>query len=169
MKKNVYAENCPADKIREYIEEIIRLQKGFILSGEAVPEEFLIPSRIELSPENISFLLNSKLVDFIGAGKTGSEINFYWKQTGPDELPNLVDGYPALEVRVRLEEDGKYYLTYIREEASNEKAAFEWDVENQNNKAGTLTVSKRTDALEDIVDMDEDTNHPKIMQINSKK
>ena len=169
MKKNVYAENCPADKIREYIEEIISLQKGFILNGEAVPKEFLIPSRIELSPENISFLLNSKLVDFISKRKTGSEINFYWKQTGPDELPNLVGGYPALEVRVRLEEDGKYYLTYIREEASNEKAAFEWDVENQNNKAGTLTVSKRTDALEDIVDMDEDTNHPKIMQINSKK
>ena len=144
MKKNIYAENCPADKIREYIEEIINLQKGFILDGKEVPKEFLIPSKIELSKENIKFLINSKLVDYIGAGETGNEINFYWKKT--DELP-------ALELRTRLEKDGKYYLTYIKEEATKDRVAFEWDVDNQKDKEGILTVSKLTDALEDIVDM----------------
>ena len=149
MEKNIYADNCPADKIREYVESIINLQKEYVLAGKEVPKELQIPSRIELSPENIKFLINSKLVDYIGAGKTGNEINFYWKKT--DELP-------ALEVRVRLEENGKYYLTYIREEATKEKVAFEWDVDNQNDKEGTLVVSKLTDALEDVVDMDEDVN-----------
>lgn len=146
MTKNIYAENCPADKIREYIEEIISLQKEFILDGKEVPKEFLIPSKIELSPENIKFLINSKLVDYIGAGKTGKEINFYWKKT--DELP-------ALELRTRLEDNGKYYLSYIREEATKDRVAFEWNVDNQKNKKGILTVSKPTDALEDITDMDE--------------
>ena len=145
MKKNIYAENCPADKIREYIENIVSLQKDFVLNGKEVPKEFLIPSKIELSKENIKFLINSKLVDFIGAGETGNEINFYWKKT--DELP-------ALELRTRLEKDGKYYLTYIREEASKDKVAFEWNIDNQERKEGVLIVSKITDALEDIVDMD---------------
>ena len=117
-----------------------------------MPDELLIPNKIELSPENIKFLINSKLVDYIGAGKTGNEISFYWKKT---------DDLPALELRVRLEEDGKYYLTYIREEASKEKLAFEWDEMNQKNKNGTLIVSKLTDALEDLVDMDEDISQAK--------
>ena len=61
---------------------------------------------------------------------------------------------PALELRTRLEEDGKYYLTYIREEASKDRVAFEWDIDNQKDKEGILTVSKLTDALEDIIDVD---------------
>ena len=146
MKKNVYADNCPAEKIREYIEDIISLQKDFIIKGKKVPKEFLIPSKIELSPENIKFLINSKLVDYIGAGETGKEINFYWKKT---------DDLPALELRTRLENDGKYYLTYIREESFGDRAAFEWDIDKKDGKAGILCVSKLTDSLEEIIDMDE--------------
>ena len=48
--------------------------------------------------------------------------------------------------------------TYIREEASKDRIAFEWDIDNQNNVGGKLTVSKLTDALEDITDMDEYVN-----------
>ena len=146
MNKNVYAEKCPADKIREYVGSVINAQKRYVLSGKDVPDDLLIPSKIELSPENIKYLLNSKLVDYIGAGETGNEINFYWKES---------NDIPALEVRTRLENDGKYYLTYIREEASKDKVAFEWDVDDQSKKSWVLTVSKITDALEDIVDMDE--------------
>ena len=152
MKKNIYADNCPADKIREYIEYIISLQKDFIKKGKKIPKEFLIPSKIELSPENIKFLINSKLVDYIGAGETGKEINFYWKKS---------DVFPALEIKTRLENDGKYYITYIREEASEDRIAFEWDIDNQNGKNGILTVSKITDALEDIIDMDKSVNKHK--------
>lgn len=63
------------------------------------------------------------------------------------------DELPALELRVRLEEDGKYYLTYIREEVTKDKVTFEWNIDNQNDNKGTLIVSKLTDALEDIADM----------------
>ena len=146
MKTNVYAENCPADRIREYIEDVVSKQKEYLLSGREVPDELLIPSKIELSPQNIEFLLNSQLVDFYGAGETGNEFNFYWKET---------EQFPALEVRTRVESDGKYYLTYIREEASKERVAFEWNVDNQVGKKGVLLVSKKTDDLEDLTDMSE--------------
>ena len=146
MRKYVFAENCPADKIREYIEEIISIQKEYINKGKPVPEEYLIPSKIELSPQNMQFLLNSKLVDFIGTNAEGNELYFYWKST---------EQLPALEVRTKLQNDGKYYLTYIREEASEKKEAFEWDINSQKGKKGLLTVSKKEDALEDLVDMEE--------------
>ena len=146
MKTYVFAENCPADKIREYIENVIKLQEEYIRDGKSVPEELLIPSKIELSPENINFLLNSKFVDFYGSDVTGDVINFYWRET---------EQYPALEVRTKLDSDGKYYLTYIKEDARGERPSFVWDINNQNGKNGLLTVCKTTDAPDDIIDVDE--------------
>lgn len=143
--KNVYAENCPADAIREYIEKIINSQKKYIEAGKDIPEELKIPQEIILSPKNIDFLLESKFVDFIGAGESGNEVQFYWKKT--DELP-------ALELRAQRREDGKFILTYIKEEASEEKQEFLWDKGTEEGKKGTITVSKKQDALEDIYDMD---------------
>ena len=146
MKTYVFADNCPADKIREYIENIISLQEEYIKNGKSVPAELLIPSKIELSPANIKFLLDSKFVDFYGSDVTGDVIKFYWKET---------EMYPALEVRTKLESDGKYYLTYIKEDARGERGAFEWDVNNQFGKKGLLTVCKTTDAPDDVIDDDE--------------
>lgn len=143
--KNVYAEHCPADAIREYIEKIISYQKKYIEEGKEIPEELLIPQEIILSPKNMEFLINSKLVDYIGAGETGEEVQFYWKKT--DELP-------ALELRAERREDGKFVLAYIKEEASEEKQEFIWDKNTTEGKKGTIVVSKVQDALEDIVDMD---------------
>lgn len=143
--KNIYAENCPADAIREYIEEIVGLQKNYLAQGKEVPEELLIPQEIILSPQNIEFLINSKLVDYIGAGETGNEIQFYWKKT---------EKLPALELRAERREDGKFILSYIKEEATNEKQEFVWDKKTQEGKKGTIVVSKIQDALEDICDMD---------------
>ena len=95
--KNVNAENCPADAI----EKIISSQKKYLEKGEKIPDELLIPQEIILSPKNMEFLINSKLVDYIGAGETGNEVQFYWKKT--DELP-------ALELRAERREDGKFIL-----------------------------------------------------------
>ena len=143
--KNIYAEHCPADAIREYIENIISSQKKYIEEGKEIPEELLIPQEIILSPKSMEFLINSKLVDYIGAGETGEEVQFYWKKT--DELP-------ALELRAERREDGKFVLAYIKEEASEEKQEFIWDKNTTEGKKGTIVVSKVQDALEDIVDMD---------------
>ena len=143
--KNIYAEHCPADAIREYIENIISSQKKYLEEGKEIPEELLIPQEIILSPKNMEFLINSKLVDYIGAGETGNEVQFYWKKT--DELP-------ALELRAEKREDGKFVLSYIREEATKEKQEFVWDKNSEEGKKGTIVVSKIQDALEDIYDMD---------------
>jgi len=143
--KNIYAEHCPADAIREYIEKIISAQKKYLDEGKEVPEELLIPQEVVLSPKNMEFLINSKLVDYIGAGVTGNEVQFYWKKT--DELP-------ALELRAERREDGKFMLSYIKEEASKEKEEFVWDKKTEAGKKGTIVVSKIQDALEDIYDMD---------------
>ena len=143
--KNIYAEHCPADAIREYIEKIISAQKKYLDERKEVPEELLIPQEIVLSPKNMEFLINSKLVDYIGAGVTGNEVQFYWKKT--DELP-------ALELRAERREDGKFVLSYIKEEASKEKEEFVWDKKTEEGKKGTIVVSKIQDALEDIYDMD---------------
>ena len=143
--KNIYAEHCPADAIREYIEKIISAQKKYLDEGKEVPEELLIPQEVVLSPKNMEFLINSKLVDYIGAGETGNEVQFYWKKT--DELP-------ALELRAERREDGKFVLSYIKEEASKEKEEFVWDKKTEEGKKGTIVVSKIQDALEDIYDMD---------------
>jgi len=143
--KNIYAEHCPADAIREYIEKIISAQKKYLDEGKEVPEELLIPQEIVLSPKNMEFLINSKLVDYIGAGETGNEVQFYWEKT--DELP-------ALELRAERREDGKFVLSYIKEEASKEKEEFVWDKKTEEGKKGTIVVSKIQDALEDIYDMD---------------
>ena len=145
MKTNAEAENCPADKIREYIENLIKQQKEYKEKGQEVPKELQIPSKIVISPENMLFLGNSKLVDFIVPKNEGKEIIFYW---------NPSDKFPALEVRTKLESDGNYYLTFIREEASSTKEAFEWDVNNQEANDVVLIVSKQSDALEDLIDMD---------------
>ena len=143
--KNIYAEHCPAHAIREYIENIISSQKKYLKEGKEIPEELLIPQEIILSPKNMEFLINSKLVDYIGAGETGNEVQFYWKKT--DELP-------ALELRDERREDGKYILSYIKEEATEEKQEFVWDKKTEEGKKGTIVVSKIQDALEDIYDMD---------------
>ena len=143
--KNIYAEHCPADAIREYIEKIISSQKKYLDEGKEVPKELLIPQEIVLSPKNMEFLINSKLVDYIGAGETGNEIQFYWKKT--DELP-------ALELRAERREDGKFVLSYIREEATEERKEFVWDKKSKEGKKGTIVVSKVQDALEDICDME---------------
>ena len=143
--KNIYAEHCPADAIREYIENIISSQKKYLKEGKEIPEELLIPQEIILSPKNMEFLINSKLVDYIGAGETGNEVQFYWKKT--DELP-------ALELRAERREDGKFILSYIKEEATEEKQEFVWDKKTEEGKKGTIVVSKIQDALEDIYDMD---------------
>lgn len=143
--KNIYADNCPADAIREYIEKIMESQKKYLKEGKEVPKELLIPQEIILSPKNIEFLINSKLVDYIGAGETGKEIQFYWKKT--EELP-------ALELRAERREDGKFVLSYIKEEATKEKQEFVWDKNTEEGKKGTIVVSKGQDALEDICDMD---------------
>ena len=143
--QNVYAENCPADAIREYIEKIINTQKKYIQEGKEIPKELLIPGEIVLSPKNIEYLINSKLVDYIGAGETGNEIQFYWKKT---------DKLPALELRVTRREDGQFILSYIKEEASKDKGEFVWDKNTEAGKKGTIIVSKREDALEDICDME---------------
>ena len=143
--KNIYAENCPADAIREYIEKIINSQKEYLEKGEEIPEELLIPQEIILSPKNMEFLINSKLVDYIGAGEEGNEAKFYWEKT--DELP-------ALELRAERREDGKFILSYIKEEAGNGKEEFVWDKNTKEGKNGTIVVSKTQDALEDIYDMD---------------
>lgn len=143
--KNIYAEHCPADAIREYIEKIISSQKKYLEEGKEIPEELLIPQEIILSPKNMEFLINSKLVDYIGAGETGNEIQFYWEKT--EELP-------ALELRAERREDGKFVLSYIREEATKEKQEFVWDKNTEEGKKGTIVVSKIQDALEDIYDMD---------------
>lgn len=147
VKENVYADNCPADAIREYIEKITEKQQKYIREGKEIPKDLLIPQKIVLSPENIKFLLDSKYVDYIGAGETGNEIQFYWKRT--EELP-------ALEVRVKREEDGKFILTYIKEEATEDREEFVWDKDSENGKKGLVIVSKTTDALEDICEMDEE-------------
>ena len=129
--KNVYAINCPAEAIREYI--------------ELIPEGMKVPEEIEISKENVKFLLNSKLVSFYGTGENPNEFKFFWKSD---------DTYPALEVDI-IKRDGKFYLTYIKEEASMEKPAFEWNAKETLGKKGKIIVSKKSDALEDIVDMDE--------------
>ena len=143
--KNAIAENCPADAVREYIEQIIAKQREYISQGKEVPKELLIPQEIILSPMNIEFLINSKFVDYIGAGETGNEVQFYWKKT--DELP-------ALELRAERREDGKFILSYIKEEATEEREEFIWDKNTEEGKNGTIVVSKIQDALEDIYDMD---------------
>ena len=143
--KNIYAEHCPAHAIREYIENIISSQKKYLKEGKEIPEELLIPQEIILSPKNMEFLINSKLVDYIGAGETGNEVQFYWKKT--DELPSL-------ELRAERREDGKFILSYIKEEATEEKQEFVWDKKTEEGKKGTIVVSKIQDALEDIYDMD---------------
>ena len=143
MKKNIYAINCPADKIREYIENLITIQNKFKDQGKDIKEKYNIPDIIEISPENMKFLIESKYVDFWGAGKTGNELNFYWKKT---------DTLPALEVRTIRLENGKFYLSYIKEDASKDKEEFEWVCKNFN-LDNQLIVSKQTDALEDICDM----------------
>ena len=143
--KNVYAENCPADAIREYIEKIIQTQKKYLDEGKEIPEELLIPQEIILSPKNMDFLINSKYVDYIGAGGTEKELHFYWKEN---------DKLPALELKTKRREDGKFILTYIREEAGNGKEEFVWDKDTTEGKKGTIVVSKIQDALEDIYDMD---------------
>ena len=137
--ENVNAENCPADAVREYIEKVIKHKKEKATKEKEIPEEIIF------SPQNIKFLLNSKFVDYIGAGETGNEIQFYWKKT--EELP-------ALEVKVARREDGKFILTYIKEEATAEKPEFIWDKSAKEGKKGTIVVSKRNDALEDICEMD---------------
>ncbi len=133
----VNAENCPADAVREYVETIVNYQKKCTEEGRQIPKEII------LSPKNIEFLLNSKLVDLIGAGETGNEIQFYWKKT---------EQYPALELKVALKDDGTYELTYIKEDASAEKPEFLWEKDSNKSKNGTVVVFKETDALEDISD-----------------
>jgi len=145
VSTNIYAENCPADAIREYIEKIVKEQKKYLEEGKQIPDELLIPQEIILSPKNIEFLINSKYVDYIGAGETGNEIQFYWKRT---------DRLPALELRAEKREDGKYILSYIREEATQGKEEFVWDKATEEGKKGTIVVSKMEDAVEDICDMD---------------
>ena len=149
MQNYAKAENCPADVVREYVEKIKKKKKEYVLSGREVPEELLIPSKIELSPKSIQFLLNSKLVDKIDIGNNWDTIEFYWEES---------EQFPPLTVKTKRENDGKYYLTYMREEASKTKEAFEWDIEKQSGKSGVLTVFKQEDALEDIVDMDNPEN-----------
>ncbi len=132
LPQNVYAEKCPADAIREHIEKIIEM-------GKEIPKEIII------SPKNIEYLMNSQLVDFIGAGPTGNELQFYWKAT---------ENLPALEVKVTRREDGKFVLTYMKEEASKDKPEFLWQIDDVPENNGQVVISRTTDALEDLIDMD---------------
>ena len=59
-----------------------------------------------------------------------------------------------MELRAERRKDGKFALSYIREEASEEKQEFVWDKKTKEGKSGTIVVSKIQDALEDICDMD---------------
>jgi len=142
--KNIYADNCPEDAIREGIEKIVDAQKIYLEQGLEVPEELLIPQEIIFSPKNIEFLIDSQLVTYVGAGNNGNEIQFYWEKT---------ENMPALELRTERREDGKFVLTYIKEEAFLDKPAFTWDNKNEAGKKGVIVISKRQDALEDICGM----------------
>ena len=143
-KENIYTEDCPATPIRKYIESLITKQKEYLERGEEIPQEFLIPQDIVLSPKNIEFLMDSKLVDFFGAGETGNEMQFYWRES---------EKYPPLEIRVKRDPKGRILLTYINEHAKDTTGQFIWDKNEKDGKKGIITFSKTTDALEGICNM----------------
>ena len=143
MNKYIYALNCPADKIREHIESLITIQKKFKEQGKDVPEEYKMPDMIEISPQNMEFLVKSTYVDFWGAGKSGNELSFYWKKTG---------NIPALEVRTVRLENGGFYLSYIKEEATKEKPSFEWTCKELNLDAEKHLIVSRDKINDDLED-----------------
>ncbi len=145
MIKGINSNNCPVDVIREYIEQCMRMQEKCREEYCPVPKEYLIPEEIVLSEESVRFFANSSIVDIIGAGEKGKGGQFYWKAS---------EKYPALEVRVALDEaTGRYLLTYLREEAGPEKDEFVWDSSTKEGKMGLIVFVKKEDSLEDVYDV----------------
>lgn len=151
MTKEINSESCPVDTIRDYIEQCMRMQQACIAEDKPVPEEYLIPEKIVLSDESVRFFINSQLVDIIGAGKSGTGGQFYWKASGK---------YPALEVHVEFDPlNMKYVLTYLREEASPTKDEFVWDSSTIEGKKGLIFIIKKEDALEEVIEDIYDISH----------
>ena len=82
----------------------------YYLSTSATALENGTLKTVEPTPSGTDYVKNGTVT--IGAGETGNEVQFYWKKT--DELP-------ALELRAERREDGKFILSYIKEEATEEK------------------------------------------------
>ena len=144
-KNNLKTEGSPVLAIREYISKIIQMQKQYLDFGMDIPKKLRIPEQIELSPHNIDYLLKSKAVDFIGAGKTEDEMIFVWKKT---------DEYPELELGVKRNDNGKCVLTLIKSYSMDGKEEFEWNNQAKEGKKGILIISNKKEALDELIDMD---------------
>lgn len=142
---NLPTEGSPTRALREYIGNIIQEQKQYIDAGKEVPLEFRIPEQIELSPQNLDYLLESGAIDFIVEGEKEDEMQFFWKKTVE---------YPELELRAKRNSKGKFVLTYIKECSIDGKEEFVWDGEDKEGKNGILVISRKDDALEELIDMD---------------
>lgn len=146
QQKNICAKTSPADLIRKYLKKILNQQEKYLNVGKPIPKKYLMPQKIILSPQNVKYLLKSKTTKYIGANKDGTEISFYWEETPKS---------PAIEARIKLEDDGRYILAYMKEKSSKEKSEILWDMNSKDAKKGILTISRTKDALEDIYDGEE--------------
>lgn len=153
MIKIACADKCPADKIREIIEGIIKIREKLNKKGKQIPKELSVPKRIEISPQNMEYFKNSALMtDFVGGVLTAEleqgrevEASFGAERTAK---------FPPLKVMIRYEEEsGVWCLKYIKEYEKTKKGfftgrlkvkkpAFEWIEEDTLDKEGTLILCR---------------------------
>jgi len=113
----VVKEGCPAELIREYVEEIKDKQN--------------YPDMIILSPECLKRLVNGyvdkrRYETTNRDGNTISRVRFIWLET---------EQFPAMEVVVEINEALIWEVVSVKEEASLEKPEFSWqrnEISNEN-------------------------------------
>lgn len=148
MIREITAGKCPADRIREEIEEIIKKQEEYKKRGEEIPDDCMVPSIIEVSPDNIQYFLDSELITEYYPGSDPGEIIGYF---GADKT----EEFPQLDVFLKYDkESGMWRLKRIKEAAAIDKngkvvrKAFEWSEDDQANKKGKLSVYRMDEIME---------------------
>ena len=148
MKKILMAEGCPAEAIRKYIE---RLRDT---------DEKELPGKVTLSQESLNRIVNGFVDEIWQKGE--DEYQFIWNEN---------EDFPALELIMKITENGEYEVTYMKEDKTKTVPEFIWESSERRNE---ILVAKDTsnirdgkelnkpDALDEIIDMDDKENIPGV-------
>lgn len=141
MQKIMLTEACPAETIKNYLREIIKVQKLFLKNNIPIPNDTKLPGEIYITTDALKNLINSPFIDFQGIGNNELEMCFFCKEN---------EEFPSLEIRVLKLEDGRNVISYIREDAREHDIGLLW-IRNSSN--ASIVLFKRTDDLEEILSL----------------
>lgn len=158
MIRGIPSNRCPADAFIKYFRECLEKQEEFKKQGQEIPEEYKIPDKVYLTKNCIRFFNEYSGADFLGAPKKENydvnddtifswdididskkdDIIFYWKE---------INNIPALELIMTIDENDKWIIKHIKEDAIGEQPAIEWEYDSKKVVKSTRIVYMNTNEI----------------------